>query len=455
MAVIAAGTMSAFYGTFHRILVDPWLACTVMLGYWGVVVAAFSREEGKPSAWAILTIYAAGGLAFLAKGPIGPALLGGPALIAIVVGKRWRFFRSWAHAPGAVLFLGLCALWPMMLYQRGGKALLDGFLIDNVVGRFTSQGAEIDHGGHKQSVLYYVPRIPRITFPWLIVLPALAHWLWRRRHPAEWNRPALLFMASVFPVGLLLLSVPGAKRQLYLLPLIAPLGVAVGAWLAATSARENACRLDRGSLAVLLGVTGLVLVGIIGIVAIVCLGSREFLERHHIYMHTRPSAAVVVALLVSMIVVVVGLGLGALSLWRRSSRRAGSTVARTVLALFVLGGPLLFVVSDSHRTLQPFIAELESLDGISRRVVGYKLDEVTVGLLLFNTGRRPKLARDGTTLKRWVRNNEVDRLLVKEKRLDEVPDRVRAQLRLIRKWPCAKGRTYLLFDIIPYAAPRE
>jgi hypothetical protein len=45
----------------------------------------------------------------------------------------------------------------------------------------------------------------------------------------------------VFPIGVLLLSIPGTKRGLYLLPFEAPLAVAIGAWIAA-AARDDAHR---------------------------------------------------------------------------------------------------------------------------------------------------------------------------------------------------------------------
>ncbi|MCB9898951.1 MAG: hypothetical protein H6825_13180, partial [Planctomycetes bacterium] len=45
------------------------------------------------------------------------------------------------------------------------------------------------------------------------------------------------FVVLAFPIGLLLLSGPGTKRPLYLLPLLAPVAVAYALWLAATFER--------------------------------------------------------------------------------------------------------------------------------------------------------------------------------------------------------------------------
>ena len=127
MATIVAATMSGSFHHFHRVVVDPWLALAVMLGYWGFVVAAFPRkdssgkEQPKPSALGIVVIYLAAGLAFLTKGLVGPALLVGPMAAAVIVGRRWHVLRSLAHIPGIFLFATLCLLWPLMLYARGGE----------------------------------------------------------------------------------------------------------------------------------------------------------------------------------------------------------------------------------------------------------------------------------------------------------------------------------------------
>jgi len=246
MATLVAATMGGFYNHFHRVVVDPWLAFFVMLGYWGFVVAAFRNQDqgegqtAKPSALGIAVIYLAGGFAFLTKGPVGPALLAGPMVLAIIARRQWSFFRSWMHMPAVLIFLTLCLAWPVMLYQRGGKEFLDGFVIQNGLYRFLPQREGVYMGGHKHPLWYYLSAFPGEIAPWLIALPAVGYWLGGKRWPQEWNRSALVFLASIFPVGLILLSIPGAKRHLYLLPLIAPLAATIGAWIAATVSEHQA-----------------------------------------------------------------------------------------------------------------------------------------------------------------------------------------------------------------------
>ena len=76
----------------------------------------------------------------------------------------------------------------------------------------------------------------------LLFVPAAAAWLWRGEAPPGWRMPALRFLAWVFPIGVLLLSIPGTKRGLYLLPFEPPLAVAIGAWIAAAARADAPAR---------------------------------------------------------------------------------------------------------------------------------------------------------------------------------------------------------------------
>ena len=56
MSVIAVSTMSGFFYNFHRVVVDPFLALFILIGYWGFVVAAFGKhlEDEEPTRTSIL-----------------------------------------------------------------------------------------------------------------------------------------------------------------------------------------------------------------------------------------------------------------------------------------------------------------------------------------------------------------------------------------------------------------
>ena len=139
-----------------------------------------------------------------------------------------------------------------MLYVRGGKELLyNGFIVPNIFGRIVPAAVQYYKGGHGHPFWYYL-QFPSEIIPWVITLPAVGHWLWRKRWPSEWNGPALVCLASLFPIGVILLSIPGTKRMLYLLPLFAPLGVVIGAWVAATARMEYSQKIDHYTHVILL-----------------------------------------------------------------------------------------------------------------------------------------------------------------------------------------------------------
>ena len=156
------------------------------------------------------------------------------------------------HAPAALVFLALCALWPWLLYRTGGGDLLNGFLVDSLFARFFPPAKGHVKTGHQEAFWYYFANFPASIMPWLIAVPAICHWFWRKRLPQAWNRSALVFLAWVFPIGLLMLSAAGTKRGLYLLPLVAPFGAVAGAWFASVVKDEQPHAIDRVTVSILL-----------------------------------------------------------------------------------------------------------------------------------------------------------------------------------------------------------
>jgi len=359
MATLATGCLSGFYYEYHRVIVDPWLSLFVMLGYWGYVLAMLPPREDdsirnpqsairnpSPCPWAILIIYLAGGLSFLAKGPVGPGLIAGPVIVSILWNRQWNFFRSWMHVPAAVIFLALCALWPWLLYRSGGSGLLNGFLVDSLFARFFPPATGHARTGHQEAFWYYFANFPASILPWLLAVPAICHWFWRKRLPQAWNRTALVFLAWVFPIGLLMLSAAGTKRELYLLPLVAPFGAMAGAWFASVVKDEQPHAIDRVTVSILLVLCALfaflALLGAIGLETV-----RFYLTPEGAQMANRiPRVNLILCSLI-----------GAFFLWlsffgSRLLRRGRARVA--ALVVWIAFGLTLTVWPLVYRSLDPF-----------------------------------------------------------------------------------------------------
>jgi 4-amino-4-deoxy-L-arabinose transferase-like glycosyltransferase len=462
MATLATGCLSGFYYEYHRVTVDPWLSLFVMLGYWAYVVAMFPLRENEsldapqsapqeprsalrvPCPCAILTIYLAGGLSFLAKGPVGPGLIAGPIIISILWNRQWNFFRSWAHAPGALLFLALCALWPWLLYRSGGNGLLNGFLVDSLFARFFPPATGHAKTGHREVFWYYLANFPVFVMPWLLAVPAICHWFWSKRLPESWNRSALVFLAWIFPIGLIMLSAAGTKRGLYLLPLIAPFGAVAGAWLASVVRNEQPHAIDRVTVSILLILCALVaFAAILGALGLEI--GRYYLTPEYAEMARR----------ISRVNLILFSFIGAFFLWlssfgsrllRRGRTRAAALIVWMAFGLTLTGMPLVYRSLDPFKNLHQLTADLEKMDAFSPELITWKLDEVTRGIIPFDTNRYLKDFDDQGRIEHYVQENPDSKLLMLERDVPSLPDSVGDRLRLIGQWSFSAHRVYGLYD---------
>jgi 4-amino-4-deoxy-L-arabinose transferase-like glycosyltransferase len=237
-ALFALVGIAAFARYSHRALVDPMLMSFAMAGYYAYVRAVWGNAAaGARETWGwLIAVYLAAALAFWVKGPVGIVAIAGPLALDALIGRRWSIVASPAHLVGLPLLAAACVAWPLVLEHFGGEAAARTFLIDNGWYRIEpSAGAGVYLGGHARPFWYYVPQVFG-QLGWVAVLvPAVAAWLWRGEAPPGWRVPALRFLAWVFPIGVLLLSIPGTKRALYLIPFEPPLAVAIGAWIAAAA----------------------------------------------------------------------------------------------------------------------------------------------------------------------------------------------------------------------------
>ena len=470
MATLATGCLFRFYYEYHRVIVDPWLSLVVMLGYWAYVLAMLPPRENEPPGatqsalrtphsalrtpspcpWAILILYLAGGLSFLAKGPVGPGLIAGPIIVSILWNRQWSFFRSWMHAPAALVFLALCALWPWLLYRSGGSGLLNGFLVDSLFARFLPPATGHAKTGHHEAFWYYFAIFSFSIIPWLLAVPAICHWFWRKRLPQAWNRSALVFLAWIFPIGLLMLSAAGTKRELYLLPLIAPFGAVAGAWLASVAKNEQPHAIDRVTVSILLVLCALF--------AFVALFGAIGLEIGGLYL---PPEAAQIARRIPRVDLILFSLVGAFFLWlsffgsrllRRGRARVAALVVWMAFGLMLTGMPLVYHSLDRFKNLHGFTSDLKEMDAFSPDLITWKADEVTRAAVPYDTGRYLRGFDDAGDIERYVQEHSDSKLLMLERDAPSLPDSVGDRLRLIRQWYFSAHRVYGLYD---FGAPKN
>jgi len=446
LTVLVLTTMWGFFRHAHRCMVDPLLSLFVMLGYWAFVLAMFrdkSRNDHQtrlPFLALVLVIYLAGALAFLTKGPVGVILLGSPLALAIILWNRWDFLKSWIHLPGILILATGCLIWPLLLYLYEGESLFKEFVVHNILYRIFPD-PEHYTGGHEQPLWFYFPKLFRQIGPWLLTLPAAYVWVFREKMPENWNCSGLRFISIIFPLGLLLLSLPTTKREVYLMPLFAPLAIHIATWATAMSRQETFSRISRMTASLFGTVSAIVPALIAFIIQMVAflLAPLDLLqsratdkdEQSSLPGRLRNWSAAVFAMASSF----------------RTSPRGIPAFAATLFTIALMINLFGWSILGSGRFLRPVTVDLAALNALPPQLVGYRLHEEMRGALPFYTGLMVQNLQSPEEVSHYMQENPSGLLLIGKSTSSSLPHDLVVTLREIKAWEMAEGR-YVLYDFL-------
>jgi hypothetical protein len=244
-AILATTSVYASQALSAR--VDMTLSFFVTL----ILVLFYSVDRGFLGApvWRYV-FYAVWGTGTLAKGPLGLLL---PALVIftfLAVRKRWDELLKLTFHPGMLLTLALALGWYVIAIVRAGEEFVDKQLLQENLERF------VGGSGHSHPVYYYIPYLFAQGLPWSLFLPFL---LWDAFRNFFHSRDDTLFLQLWFLVMFVFFSVSMGKRPVYLLPLYPALSLLMGAWFYHHTGTSASRLVLYRSLAVLLGLVGLLL----------------------------------------------------------------------------------------------------------------------------------------------------------------------------------------------------
>ncbi|HVR69721.1 MAG TPA: glycosyltransferase family 39 protein, partial [Vicinamibacteria bacterium] len=192
-------------------LMTLWTTLAAALG-----VIAFGAA---PGALAMPALGAVLGLGFLTKGPVA-VLLPGLGLVLLAVQAR-RAQRPWptprALLLAAAVFLPVALGWFGVVAHRLGSEPLRYFFLSENLERFA--GATYDS---EQPPWYYLTAYLALGLPWSPLLPLAVRRAWRG------TAPPLRFLLGWAFLMAVPLSLSRGKIDYYLLPLLPPLGLAIG-----------------------------------------------------------------------------------------------------------------------------------------------------------------------------------------------------------------------------------
>lgn len=421
--------------------------CTLtLLAYtsFGLKRSGASADDWRtllPASWiGFLPIYAAMGLAVLAKGPAGVVLPGTAiGLFLLIAAARpeaaelddtwrgrisrvWRHLRAifapknvasvfWAMRPFlALAVVGAIALpWYVAVGVETRGAWLAGFLGKHNVGRFVSSME-----GHRGPIFYYVIVIAIGFFPWSVfLLPAYRRWRARLSEAASASTAASdIFAACWAGFYIAFFSLAGTKLPNYVLPSYPALALLTAAmvvdWLREpeTIPRIQAA-LSFGTIAAV----GIGLVIALPIVSYFLLPGEWLL-----------ALAGVVPLTA---------GLAMLQLLKRERSRdalyvfGGAAVLQSVVLFGFISGRVA-----THHTSGPIIAEARRLGGADTKVAVY--DYFEPSLVYYARGRVDRFAKEEQVSQYFAKNHE-RYLITHEKFLPRIQDELPAGVEVLAR----------------------
>lgn len=286
---------------------------------------------------------------------------------------------------------GVALVWLWALWLEGGDEALDALLAHDPLGRFLSSAADRS-AGHRRPPWYYFANAPGLWLPWtpyLVLAVVAARRNWGRAGFRARSGVRLCLAASV--PALLALSLAGAKRGIYLDPVLPPVATLVGAWMAAELERSRwAVRLERGWQLVIALLAGLSV-------------GTVFLDT------TRWPFSATGALLVVLFAVI----------WRvwpphtRTDRHLATAVLASLAAahLFLTVKPFV----DRYKSFVPFVEALERWVPEGRPLHAFAPDETILSVVGFYSGRRVDVVELGD-LRRMARESDTQWVLVRDRR---------------------------------------
>ncbi len=245
-AGFAAGLALLPFVYGHAASMDMLLAATVTVSI-GLVAL---RLLGIAGSLAIPLAAAFGGVATLAKGPLGLLL---PVLVVgayVVITREWRWLRELLSPKAIAAFVIVAAPWYVAISLEQGRHFVDVFLLNHNVQRFTTT---VHH--HPGAVWYYLPVLLAGFFPWSgLLVPGVF------RNP-PWASRANLFVLLWWLLPLLFFSLAGSKLPGYILPCVPPLAILIGR--AADQLANESPTPERYLSSRIVGLVGLVLAALI------------------------------------------------------------------------------------------------------------------------------------------------------------------------------------------------
>jgi 4-amino-4-deoxy-L-arabinose transferase-like glycosyltransferase len=199
--------------------------------------------------------YAFAALATLTKGLIGIVFPGMIIFLWMLVTNEWRVLRSMHLASGIAVFLLIAAPWHLLV-QRANPEFFDFYFVREHFQRYLTK---VHH--HYKPAWFYLPILAGALLPWSVFLMQAVR---RAVPPNSWkdrkNYKSEIFLLLWALLIFLFFSASSSKLIPYVLPVLPPLALLIGKYLADEWDRTASRGFSAGLVALALIVSLLLLV---------------------------------------------------------------------------------------------------------------------------------------------------------------------------------------------------
>lgn len=225
LAAVVLATSALYFALSRVIILD--MPVTVLLTAALLSFLLGTREDhGSKRRMFFLGFYAFAALAVLTKGLIGAVLPGIIIFCWMLVAGEWRALKSMRLVSGAALFLIIVSPWHIFVSLANPEFPGFYFIREHVQRYLTT----VHH--HDKPVWFFLPILAGGLLPWSVFLVQAA----RHSLPATWEgrkqRTDTVFLLLWAGLIFLFFSASSSKLIPYLLPVLPPLALLLGKYLA-------------------------------------------------------------------------------------------------------------------------------------------------------------------------------------------------------------------------------
>lgn len=360
-ACLGLASSVQFMISTHWVLIDPMLMLFTTIAAW----AGWELIKNGRKPRVALAFYLSLTFALWTKGLVGPVLIGCGLVTLAIWERSTDVLRRLYPLVGIAAFLAATASVAAVIYHSGGWSDLREWFWVNHVRRFISP----TDTGHDQPFYYYLSAIPIAVMPWWVPFADCFR-------PSRWKGPPTpqlrlkRYLASLFIGMALFLSASATKRGIYLLPMLPPLFLLLGArateWWSALPPgpiKSGAWRLQTGLVIALAG--GLPLLAM---------------------AYLRTAEARSIAFLIAL-----GAAVAALVVYSRRGRFKQAAVALAACSVACPVGLLSVVahLAKAQKDMTPYISWVgRQIPPEQKIYAAGKLDETIRAIVPFVTGRK-------------------------------------------------------------------